>query len=285
MKGIPLPGQTRHFNTTAFPSTMSVPGNKTKPKPPKPPKYYQVEDEDGKAIPLSISEPASFRGLTALLPDELPETTSDFTHGLNAAARHFKAPLWLKKPGEPDPGDYRLLKIHNVVVSTNPKSNAEYGVKFVTIGIPKFVVSNLTGMMGHLGKGLRGDPKYRNDDKYAWVVVNNLKTLASTLDANGGFDKKSVKDILDATGKPFMINLDCTISLKHKTTDGTDFVRGKHIMEIEVKASRGIIRKLAVDVDPPTIHNADMIESDDIRIDEDDLCPDSLLQQLAKLGL
>jgi len=287
MRGVALPGQTPHFDASAFPATMSVTTTTTPFKKKAGPRYKPVNDEAGNAIPITLADPASFEGIKPLFPETLDETTGDFTKSINPTARYFKSPVWFDKISGTNPGKYLVTKIKDVVITPNPARSTQYGDTYVVAGIPKHVVDWLQKSLNGLGVGIRGDPSYKPDPNgnYVWTTLNNTKDLLTTVSSGGGTKAFDVKELLIASGSGFVIDLDAILYVKTKTFNGSDFKKGVSTLELAVNAVRGMPRDINFPMDPPHVVNPEAVQSNELRTTKKDATSDDILNAIISLNI
>lgn len=222
-------------------------------------------------------------GQVEVLEPNVLETTNDFTKKRNPTNRHWKGAVFYKSGGN----TYEFMRVRDVVVTTNPTSNADYGKDYVYIGIPDFVRKGLQKAIGaHVNVNLL-DPKFEPSERW-WVVVNSIADLACISNASDELTPTSVDSILSETGKPFKITCDLTLDISFKTTDGARLRSSSSpTYGVAVDAVCGTVTDLNVDEEPPKIawSFGTKISQEDLIFSKKDVTPGHVFELFRRLGI
>lgn len=234
-------------------------------------------------IPIKVSEPASFTDVHMIAPN-IRETTNDFTRKTTGAkTKHWKGSVEFTRPK----GDVaRVFRIENVIVTTNPTKNPDYGVTYAYVGIPAYVREFFSREISKHATCNLNEARFEEDPNHWWKVVNNVSELATVIRSDGESTSLNVAEVLKSTAKSFAINAELAFEVKYKTTDGGKYIAHTSPLEVTVDVIRGVIRELNVDVGPPkSMTSSKKISSSQIQTKKADTTPDDVLKMLSQLNL
>jgi len=96
------------------------------------------------------------------------------------------------------------------------------------------------------------DAKAASNDTQWWMTINGLGGRVGIVDANGQFESRDLQMILNKTEQGVQINFDLVFSLRLTLENGEDR-KNQHAFRIVPDCSRGAIKALRQDIEPPSI--------------------------------
>ncbi|KLU84315.1 hypothetical protein MAPG_03359 [Magnaporthiopsis poae ATCC 64411] len=168
--------------------------------------------------PIVVTERNSFQNVTIAKP-ELKETTGAFTRNINKDARYWKAPLLFVQGNNRT----RVLRVQNVIVSTNPTTNEQYGKTYAYVGLPAYVRDFIRDAVSKYAKVSPDEARFEPDVDFWWKTASNIEDLATTISAAGDVTAHPVAEILEKTGRSFSVAAEIAVDVKYKTVDKSGY--------------------------------------------------------------
>lgn len=219
-----------------------------------------------------------------LIEIEVPEpieTTNDFTRSKQRGSRYWSTEVKFKYV---DPETNREFKSGIIKMEDNdiPRVDSQsYGGDFFYATCNKAIGDAIVKAAAKKNiKVTTNDEKAVSNENQWWKTINKAKSRVGILDSEGIFMPKDVHNIMVKTEAGIKATIDVSVKLKYNTKDGSN--KGPQSeFRIVFDLSRGIIRGLRNDVQPPPLESS--VETAPIR--RKDLATEDLLNDLASLEM